>query len=231
MSVAADIQLADPGALVTLYRIDPRLEGTVPVYITPHGPNDLGGDILWAGQAYTRFPIEAAGFEKTGQGKPPRPTLRVANILGIVGAAAIDMQDLVGARVTRTRTFVKYLDSANFAGGNPQADPNQFLDREIWIVDRKAQENKVMVEWELSTAYDVAGVKLPRRQYIQNLCPWPYRGPDCGYTGGPVADVNDQPTTDPAQDACGKRLASCKLRWGATAELPFGGFPAVGLVR
>ncbi|TCS68254.1 hypothetical protein EDC61_1305, partial [Sulfuritortus calidifontis] len=30
---------------------------------------------------------------------------------------------------------------------------------------------------------------------------------------------------------CGKRLASCKLRFGPYAELPFGGFPAVGLLR
>jgi phage-related protein len=34
-----------------------------------------------------------------------------------------------------------------------------------------------------------------------------------------------------AQDACGKRLVSCQKRFGANAELPFGGFPAAGLIR
>jgi lambda family phage minor tail protein L len=72
---------------------------------------------------------------------------------------------------------------------------------------------------------------LPRRQVVQNVCAWRYRSAECGYTGGAVADINDQPTTDPARDQCGKRLASCKLRFGQYAELPFGGFPAAGLIR
>jgi phage-related protein len=32
-------------------------------------------------------------------------------------------------------------------------------------------------------------------------------------------------------DQCGKRLDSCKLRFGEGAVLPYGGFPAAGLVR
>lgn len=35
-------------------------------------------------------------------------------------------------------------------------------------------------------------------------------------------------TVDPADDVCGKRLTSCKARFGNTAELPFGGFPGLG---
>jgi phage-related protein len=30
---------------------------------------------------------------------------------------------------------------------------------------------------------------------------------------------------------CGKRVESCKLRFGATAELPFGSYPGAGLVQ
>lgn len=33
---------------------------------------------------------------------------------------------------------------------------------------------------------------------------------------------------DPAKDVCGKRLSSCKLRFGENADLPFGSFPSVG---
>lgn len=228
MSVS-DLQSATPGAIVELYTLDTTVTGGADVLrFTPHGPNELGNEIVFAGQIYARLPIEAEGFERSGQGALPRPKLRVANVTGLVGAIA---DDLLGAKLIRTRTFVKYLDAVNFSGGNPQADPNQIIDREIWFVDRKAVENNVLVEFELASAFDLAGVRLPRRQFVQNVCPWRYRGAECGYTGGPVADEKDQPTSDPAKDRCGKRLASCKLRFGQYSELPFGGFPAVGLIR
>lgn len=229
MSARADVQGLAPGAIVELYELDTAPAGGAEVYrFTPHGPNEKGGDIVWAGQTYTRFPIEATGFEKRGQGALPRPTVRVANVTGLIGAIA---EDLIGAKLTRTRTFVKYLDAINFHAGNPQADPNQWLDREVWFVDRKAAETPVLVEFELASAFDLSGVMLPRRQFVQNACAWRYRGPECGYTGGPVADIHDNPTSDPAQDRCGKRLASCRLRFGQHAELPFGGFPAAGVLR
>ena len=229
MTVKADIQQAALPAIVELYELDTTVTGGVDVIrFTPHGPNELGNDIVFGGQTYVRFPIEASGFARSGHGALPRPNLSVANVTGLVGAIA---DDLIGSKLTRTRTFAKYLDAVNFSGGNPQADPNQVIDREIWFVDRKSVDNKLIVEFELAAAFDLAGVMLPRRQFVQNVCPWRYRGPECGYTGGAVADEKDQPTADPAKDRCGKRLASCKLRFGQYAELPFGGFPAVGLLR
>ena len=231
MTVKAAIQTATPGALVELYDLDVTAIGGAQVYRFAADVNALGADIVWGGQTYTRFPLEASGFERGGQGKLPRPSLRVANVTGLIGALALELGDLVGAKVTRTRTFVQYLDVVNFAAGNPTADPNQWLDREIWFIDRKAAENKIFVEWELAAAFDVAGVLLPRRQVIQNICTWRYRGAECGYAGGAVATANDAATSDPALDVCGKRLASCRLRFGAHAELPYGGFPAAGLLR
>ena len=46
-----------------------------------------------------------------------------------------------------------------------------------------------------------------------------------------MATAADVATSNPAQDSCGHRLASCKMRFGATAELPFGGFPGAGIAR
>jgi lambda family phage minor tail protein L len=46
-----------------------------------------------------------------------------------------------------------------------------------------------------------------------------------------VADEYDIITTDAARDKCGKRLQSCKLRFGANNPISFGGFPAAALVR
>ena len=229
MTVKSDIQSLSPGSIVDLYEIDTSvIGGTDVLRFTPHGPNELGSDIVWAGQMYSRFPIEASGFERRGQGSLPRPKLAVANVTGIIGAVA---ESLIGAKLTRIRTFVKYLDAINFANGNPTADSNQWIDHEIWFIDRKSVENKILVEFELSAVFDLAGIMLPRRQIVQNVCTWRYRSAECGYTGGAVADINDIPTSNIAIDQCGKRLTSCKMRFGSNNLLPFGGFPAVGLLR
>lgn len=229
MSIASDIQKLEPGALVELFVVEVPGGDTLRFHA---GTNALDGDVVWQGNTYTRFPVMAEGFEKSGKGSLPRPKIKVANITGLIGALARENDDLVGARITRKRTFARYLDAVNFPGGvNPSADPLSEFPDEIWSVDRKSSENAVFVEWELAAAIDLAGVALPRRQVIQNVCPWRYRSTECGYTGGAVADLTDAATSDLSADACGKRLTSCKLRFGQYGELPFGGFPAAGLIR
>lgn len=228
MSVREDIQKLAPGAIVELYEVHVDAE----VFRFHSGTNELGSDVVWQGSTYTRFPIDASGFELRGSGTLPRPKVSVANVTGLIGALVRENNDLVGCKFIRRRTFVQYLDAVNFAGGvNPTADPNAALPDEVYFIDRKATENAVVVEFELAAAMDVHGVKLPRRQVIQNVCTWGYRSAECGYAGGAVADINDQATSDLNADQCGKRLGSCKLRFGAFAELPFGGFPAAGLIR
>lgn len=121
------------------------------------------------------------------------------------------------------------------AGRNPTADPNEHFLDEIWFIERKVAEDKQTVEFELTTAIDLNGEQLPGRQVIAGVCGWlirgGYRGPYCGYNGPAVADANDVPTTDPSRDQCGGRVGSCKLRFGADKPLPYGGFPAAGLLR
>ena len=228
MTIREDIQKLEPATLVQLFEIYVGVD----VFRFHAGLNAIGGDVVFGGQTYIRFPIDADGFELKGSGTLPRPRLRVANVTGLVGALVRENNDLVGCKVVRRRTFAKYLDAVNFPGGvNPTADPSAALPTEVYFVDRKSAENAVAVEFELASAMDVHGVRLPRRQVIQNVCTWRYRSAECGYAGGAVADINDQATTVLASDQCGKRLASCKLRFGNYAELPFGGFPAAGLIR
>lgn len=229
--IESDIQQLHPGALVDLFELDATALGGE-VLRWHSGVNGLGNNIVWQGNTYARFPVEASGFAKSGQGQLPRPRIKVANVTGLIGALTRDLDDLVRSKVTRRRTFVRYLDAVNFPGGvNPSADPNCGFPDEVWFVDRKVSENGIFVEFELTAAFDVIGVALPGRQCIQNVCTWRYRSAECSYTGGPVADITDAPTGNAAQDQCGKRLASCKLRFGQYAELPFGGFPGTGLVR
>lgn len=231
MTAHNDTARLAPGALVELFSLDATSKGGS-MLRWHSGVNPLGNDIVFNGNTYSRFPVEATGFKKAGSGTLARPSIRVANVTGLVSALTRTLDGLVGCQVIRTRIFSKYLDAVNFAGGvNPLADPNAALTAEIWYVDRKANENGIFVEFELAASFDVAGVKLPRRQCIQNVCPWKYRSAECGYAGGAVADKTDAATSDITKDACGKRLNSCEIRFGVGQPLPFGGMPAVGLVQ
>lgn len=230
--IQSDIQSLALSNLVELFEIDLNTIGVAERYYFHNGVNGLGSDVIFDGVTYTRFPIEADGFEKSGAGTQPRPTVRVANITGLIGALSRDNQDLVGVKFIRRRTFLKYIDAVNFTGGvNPTADPNAQLPIEIWYFDRKVSENNIFIEWELSSASDMTGVFLPRRQFIANVCTVAYRGPYCGYTGGAVATRLNVPTSVLADDACSKSLTGCRLRFGANGELPIAAFPSCGRLR
>ena len=41
-------------------------------------------------------------------------------------------------------------------------------------------------------------------------------------------DKNNNSVSSLADDVCGKRLTSCKARFGENAQLPFGAFPTAG---
>jgi lambda family phage minor tail protein L len=230
MTIESDIQKANGGAIVEFFELDLNSIAIDEHYYFHNDINELGDNVTWQGQIYTRLPIEAAGFEKNGSGQQPRPTLSIANIDGLVGAIATANDDLIGVKFIRRRTFLKYLDAVNFAAGNPTADANVHFDDEIWFIDRKASSDQVFVNFELASAFDLQGVQLPRRQCIQNVCTWRYRSAECSYAGPAIADKNDAGTTDINVDDCGKRLNSCSIRF-PNAALPFGGFPSVGLIR
>lgn len=230
MTLQADSQALDTDRLIELFILDATAFGGL-VYRFHAGTSPIKGSVVWQGQTYSPMPIEANGFEFTGSGKAPRPTLRVQNVDGLLGAVVDAYQDLLGAPVTRKRTFLKYLDAVNFPGGiNPTADDQAGFPDDVYRIGRKSAHTKTMIEFELAASFDVHGVMLPRRQILQHLCGVGYRSAECGYTGGPVATVDDVPTTSSLLDVCGKRVASCKLRFGATADLPFAGFPGVGVV-
>lgn len=226
----SDYQLLNPGKRVDLFELDAtKFDGDILRWHS--GVNELGTHVVWQGNTYTHYAVEASGFERSSKGSLPRPMLKVGNITGLLGAYVRSLHDLVGCTLIRRRTFVKYLDAVNFAAGNPQADPNAGFPDEVWSVDRKVAENPVFLEFELTAAMDVQGYMLPGRQVIQNVCTSIYRSAECGYSGGAVADRNDVPTGDAALDNCGKRLVSCKLRFGENGVLNFGGFPGAGLLR
>jgi lambda family phage minor tail protein L len=228
VSIEADIQKLSPGALLELFVLDATPVAGVINYFHA-GTNGLGGPVVWQGNVYQPWPIQVRGFDKSATGRLPRPTLSMSNVNGIIGAIARDFGDLLGAKVTRKRTFSRYLDAANFPGNvNPLADPTAAFPDDVFYVDQKTTESKDLIEFALAAKMDLQGVSVPLRVVVQT-CAWQYRGEGCGYAGGPVADVNDAATTNPALDQCGKRLSSCKLRFAGT--LPFGGMPGCQLIQ
>jgi phage-related protein len=432
MSINAELQSLSPSTLLTFYTLDYTNLPGGSVMNFHAGTNELRQPVVWQGVTYEPMPIESEGFDVTTKGSMPRPKLRVANMNGALSPLVKQFDDFVGARVIRKRTFLKYLDAANFetrtvtttgknllssaydlttgggwtgagmylvsnpgsywgppndelkatslipslnpeqhyvektvnvtagervtfsfwalptawfrflrvrfmdgtgfdqeryavydftgvsvvdqssgvtatiedtvdspvdrgykrvslsaiadssgtasiriqfvdpynfndlnfaniasiwgfwviglqlqngalstfeepstvtvtTGGNPSADPNQHLADDLWFVERKLAENRQMIEFELSSAFDLMGQQLPNRQIIQNSCPWKYRGTECAYAGA-AYDINNQPTANPANDVCAKTLTACRTRFTSVSQpVRFGGFP--GAVR
>lgn len=228
------LQEVAPGALIELFQIElnEKQHGVSETYYFHAGVNELLSDVVWAGQAYQPFPIEAEGFEYAGEGTLPRPKIRVSNILGAITALLLTLPDgLEGAKVTRIRTLGRFLDEENFAlpyvetgyadlnyvSENPTADPTAEFPREIFYVDRKTLETRDVIEFELASAFDLVGVRAPKRQCVTR-CQWIYRSAECGYNRTVYYDVNDVPVSDPKQDVCGKRLTSCESRFNASVR-------------
>ena len=249
--------------------------GVNQTYYFDGGRQNDGAGVTFGGQLYTSIPMEADGFAYNGQGSLPRPTLRISNLFSTITALIATLPNgLEGAKVTRIRTLARYIDDVNFrsetlllvteggdrlttesgdffeafsSSGNPHGTPDStaIFPREIYYVDRKSAENRNLIEFELASAFDLAGVRAPKRQCISR-CQWVYKSTECGYdpTVGPGKTVdgvnyrfftaNDayedeigNPITE-ADDVCGKRQSSCECRFGENKELPFGGYPGIG---
>lgn len=233
--IAGDCQTLTPGSIIEMFQLQLNAaQHTVDeTYYFHSGTNMNGnGELVWDGQNYLRFPVQADGFEYNGQGSLPRPKIRVSNITGAITTILLGLPNgLEGAKVTRVRTLVRYIDAVNFIDSiNPfgTPDPTAEFPREIYYIDRKSAENRDFVEFELAASFDLVGVRAPKRQCIGNICQWRYRSTECSYTGTNYFDLGDEPVATLAEDECGKRLSSCQVRFGETAELPYGSFPGVG---
>lgn len=229
-SIAEQVQSFATGDLVTLYQLDTALLGG-PVFAFTDS-TDNGSPVIFDGITYSPIDLESDGWEANGQGSFPTPTLRISNTNRIIGAAVITYNDLVGAKVTRLRTFRQFLDN----GTTP--DPTAMFPSDIYYVERKVAHNKIFVEWELSATMDQQGRQLPARQCLKNACTHTYRTHDgtdfdytnatCPYNGTGFFEANSQATDEAGDDVCGKRLKDCRLRFGESAVLPFRGFPGMG---
>jgi phage-related protein len=257
-AITSAVQAVAPSALIELFQLELNVaqHGVAETYYFHAGTSlSNNDDLIWAGQSYMALPIEVEGFEYSGQGTLPRPKMRISNIMGTITALILTLPEgLEGAKFTRIRTLARFIDSDNFPTGDGvdylltedgfalmyedstfiyqevssfTPDPTAEFPREIYFVDRKSAENRDVVEFELASAFDMAGIRAPKRQCITR-CQWVYRSVECGYIGTNYFNVSDVAVGNASQDVCGKRVDSCKARFGQSAELPFGGYPGIG---
>jgi len=174
-AIVSNLQNVNPSAIIELFtlQLDNSLHGATTVYRFHAGSslND-NGKIVWAGNEYLRFPVKAEGFQY-GKGQLPRPTLTVSNALGTITAILLSVNatttgnDLTGATVTRIRTLARFIDAVNFPSNvNPYGTPDATAEfpQEIYKIDRKAAENREIVQFELASVFDLAGIRAPKRQ-------------------------------------------------------------------
>ena len=133
---------------------------------------------------YEAIPMEIEGFE-TKSGEPSaRPLLTIANVLTNFSDAleGLENEDLLGKKITRRKTLYKYCVGQSGDQGDCIA-PIEFP-KEVYFFDRIASQFSSMITFELASAYDLEGYKLPRRIIIGGACPWKYQGADIGITEG-----------------------------------------------
>ncbi len=186
-SIFSNLQSINPSAIIELFTLTLKEglhyatgnpDSVTTVYRFHAGSNlNANGKIVWAGNDYLRFPIQASGFAFQ-RGKIPRPKITISNATGLMSSILVEINkittgnDLAGAKVTRIRTLARYIDAVNFADGtNATADPNAEFPKEIYSVDRKSTENREIVEFELAAPTDLAGERIPGRQATRNIFP------------------------------------------------------------
>ena len=179
-AVFSNLQSINPSAIIELFtlQLSTALHGANTIYRF-HAESNLNanGKIVWAGNEYLRFPIQASGFAFQ-KGQLPTPKIVISNATGLISSILLSVNetttgnDLTGATVTRIRTLAKFLDAVNFADGtNPTADDEAEFPQEIYSIDRKATETRELVEFELAAPTDLAGVRIPKRQCTRSIFP------------------------------------------------------------
>tara|TARA_Y100001972_G_scaffold121173_1_gene164828 strand:+ start:375 stop:998 length:624 start_codon:yes stop_codon:yes gene_type:complete len=178
LTVGTHIAAGNPQNLPTVYRF--------------HAGANLNnfGEVVYRSFSYQRVAVEVQGFEKQSTGTISRPTISFSNLGGIVQNPTTGLvitmsdflnnvnqvtphNDLVGAKFTRKMPLASALDDVNFVSGtNPFGTPSSDrLRDEIFVIDRKAIENRQIVQFELTAAHDLENRLIPQRVVTKDLFP------------------------------------------------------------
>lgn len=247
MTVLIESRRLNTTPVINLFELDLTLYGQgILRFIAGWNESQTDGSVTFNGNKYYGSSIKADGFDWSGSGQPATPKLSISttNMDGTPNNTLLslinDYNNIQGCKVTRIRTYEKFLDGQSGAG----ATIRNFT-KDIYIIDRKTQENKYVVEFELTSILDQTGNILPKNLVVASYCPWKprYRNVDntgwvypigddaCPYNGTTMYKEDGTTTTNPLLERYSKRVETCcKPRFGATSVLPFGGFPGAGRV-
>ena len=225
-------------AIVELIDIDARRLGAGRALITP-APRG-GASVRYGGLAYEPLPLRISNVSRGGRSSA-EPVLEIGRDGRDILALLTGADNLVGAKVTRTRTLETFLDGA------PDADAAQHWPPETWIIDQllALDTGALSLKWQLASPLTLDSYYLPTRQVLRDVCAWRYRRWDaaatppawdytdaeCPYQGAQnfsATDVRLPPGEAGApRDVCSRRISGCKLRF--SGALPIAAFPGVRL--
>jgi len=167
--------------------------GAEPVYrFTP--VSNEGNPIYWQNKAYQSLPMLAEGFESKSDGRLPRPMITLANPHGLFSKIAHSNEDFANCKVTRKRTFVRFLDNKNFVNEtNPynSSDTNAHFPDDVYYIGRKTEESREAIRFELVSSLELENTLVPARVVLSGYCGFTYRcSVGCGYKGLPIETSN-----------------------------------------
>jgi lambda family phage minor tail protein L len=205
--------------------------------------NIFNSYVIWRGNKYFPAPIHAEGFEVTSRGTLPQPTLSIASQskdgidqISLLRHEIRSFGDIVGAKVTRRKTYAKYLDKENFSPSEISSkdlqqlpdeyepDPYAEMAPDIYFIERKINENKMILSYQLSSVLDLEGYKLPKRVIISDKCMWQYRGIGCWYQHPTGLEVSPSHNIEDGSDVPLLQKAELKKLPGGTLGV---GLPGV----
>lgn len=165
---------------------------SVPIFRFHNNLKLTQNNIIWQGNIYIAAPIKTEGFEFNSQGTIPTPKISLAVnnelIPELIRLKQVlrSLGDLTGAIFRRKKTFAKFLDASNWLNPNdiPAGfSPDPFAEgrQDVYVFDRKSADDKNILQYELTSFWNLKGIKLPGRVVTADRCVWQYRGCGCLY--------------------------------------------------
>jgi lambda family phage minor tail protein L len=212
MPIDSDLQRLSTSPLIELFALTDY---------NPSNPNEIfrftpWRECTWLGLEWQHLDAKTSGFNSDSRSLP-RPKIKISNeVANTISPLVAVYSDLLGATLFRYRTPEAII----------QAGGSEMVLVEEWFIQQKTAHDKNVIEWELS-AVNLENVQVPKRLFQNTYCGHQYRGDGCGYAGGPVATIDDVATSDFLEDDCGRKIGSCRLRFGNNSQLPIDIFPGL----
>jgi lambda family phage minor tail protein L len=222
--VARNLVDLQPTAIVELFLLYFDTIDNETAFIPFHGGSKFANGIIWQGIEYLPLPVETEGFEITANGELPRPKIKISNKDYFITDLLNRYQDLQFAKIIRKRTFVKFLDDANFDGGNPwgEADSSAEISTDTYLIGQKTAENKLFVEFELTSPLDLENFEVNNRVILARYCSWYYRGAGCNYDGPPLETEEGEKLIINPQSAVNWASISVNNQWKTNVNYQVG---------